>query len=124
MCKQSELTFCKFVERRNEVVVRDDRQPHEHVDRHQDVDDQASLQTECVFPVIHCQKLRSKRPSFIVHYLLPRRLPHQRLGKLFHGRGHALHDGARLVLLGLVGSGGLGGRVEYCALQGEEQGPT
>lgn len=39
------LTFCEFVERWNEVVVRNNRQPHEHVDRHQDVDDQASLQS-------------------------------------------------------------------------------
>ena len=37
------LTLRQFVERGDEVVVGDDGQPHEHVDRRQDVDDQATL---------------------------------------------------------------------------------
>ena len=59
--------------------------------------------------------------------LLPGRLAHQRLRKLFHGRGHALREGRRphdVLDDRLVGVGALPRRVQDGPLQREEQGPT
>ena len=59
--------------------------------------------------------------------LLPGRLAHQRLRKLLHSRGHALREGRRphdVLDNGLVGVGGLLGRVQDGSLQREEQGST